>query len=131
MLNICWIKNNETMNFGQLIEHNKGNIFFQKSCRTWGRETSSRHIFAFLKSFIWSKSKWSSACFHFISIAFKLAYNKNKLNKTLGYWSSVSYKTCNQPKPATTSQNHPQQPKLPKTNKRHPLSKLTPNRKPQ
>ena len=33
--------------------------------------------------------------------------------------------------PATTSQKHPQQPKLPKTNKRHPLSKLTPNERPQ
>ena len=30
-----------------------------------------------------------------------------------------------------TSQNHPQQPKLPKMNKRHPLSKLTPNKKHQ
>ena len=37
----------------------------------------------------------------------------------------------NHPKPPTASQNHPQRPKLPKTNKRHPLSKLTPNKKHQ
>ena len=37
----------------------------------------------------------------------------------------------NQPKPPTAGQNHPQQPKLSKTNKRHPLSKLIPNKKPQ
>ena len=52
---------------------------------------------------------------------------------------SVSYKTRSQTKPAKTSQNqpkastasrnHPQQAKMPKTNKRHPLSKLTLNKK--
>ena len=33
------------------------------------------------------KSKWSAAWFHYISIALKLAYNRNKLFKTLYYWS--------------------------------------------
>ena len=33
------------------------------------------------------KSKWSAAWFHYISIALKLAYNRNKLFKTLHYWS--------------------------------------------
>ena len=33
------------------------------------------------------KSKWSAAWFHYIWIALKLAYNRNKLFKTLHYWS--------------------------------------------
>ena len=67
-LNICWIKYNQSMKFGQLIEHPK------------------RNIFAFKKSFILGDSKWSAAWFHYISIALKLAYNKNKLFKTIHYW---------------------------------------------
>ena len=45
------------------------------------------HFFVFSKSFILGKSKWSAAWFHYISIALKLAYNRNKLFKTLHYWS--------------------------------------------
>ena len=41
----------------------------------------------FKKSFIWSESKCSAASFQYILIALNLAYNKNKLYKTLGYWS--------------------------------------------
>ena len=41
--------------------------------------------FAFLKSFILGKSKWSAASSHYVSIALKLAYNRNKLFKTLHY----------------------------------------------
>ena len=33
-----------------------------------------------------AKSKWSAAWLHYISIALKLAYNKNKLFKTLHCW---------------------------------------------
>ena len=33
------------------------------------------------------RCKWSSALFQYISIALNLAYNKNKLYKTLDYWS--------------------------------------------
>ena len=55
-------KDKHTMKFGQLIESNKGNIFLQKLCRKWGKETSSRSIFIFSKSLIiWGKSKWSTA----------------------------------------------------------------------
>ena len=36
---------------------------------------------------ILSKSKWSAAWFHYMLIALKLAYNRNKLSKTLHYWS--------------------------------------------
>ena len=81
LLNISRIKDSQTMKIGQLIEYNKRNIFLQKSCRKWGRETSSRRVF-----FI-GKSKWSAAWFHYNSIALKLPYNKNKLFKILHYWS--------------------------------------------
>ena len=57
------------MKFGQLIEHNKRNIFLQKS---------SEKSFI-LKSFILGKSKWSAAWFPYILITLKLEYNKNKL----------------------------------------------------
>ena len=59
-------------------------------CRKWGRRTSSRPLFVFLKSFFLGKSKWSAAWFHYISIftiSLKLAYNRNKSFKTLHYWS--------------------------------------------
>ena len=79
-------KDNQTMKFGQLIEHNKTNNFLWKSSRKRGTDTSSKPLFLFLKSFIWSKSKCSAAYFQYISIALNLAYNKDKLHKTLFYW---------------------------------------------
>ena len=45
--NISQSKGNQAMKFGQLIKYNKRNIFLQKSCRKWGRETSSRPLFVF------------------------------------------------------------------------------------
>ena len=87
MLNISWIKSNQTMKFRQLIDHPKRNIFIEKLCRKWGRETSPRPLFVFLKNFVLGKSKWSAAWFHYIFIAPKLAYSRNKLFKTLHYWS--------------------------------------------
>ena len=87
LLNISRIHGNQTMKFGQLLEHPKRNIFLEKLCRKWGWETSSRPLFVFLKSFILGKIKWSAAWFHDISIALKLAYNRSKLFKTLHYWS--------------------------------------------
>ena len=75
------------MKFGDLIEYNKGNIFLQKSCRKWDRETGGRLLFLFWESFILGKSKWSAAWFNYVLIALKLAYNKSKLFKTLHYWS--------------------------------------------
>ena len=84
--NISRSKGNQTMKFGQLIEYNKRNIFLQKSCRKWGRETSSRPLCFFKKSIIYGKSKFSAAKFQYISVVFNLACNKNKLNKTLDYW---------------------------------------------
>ena len=85
--NISESKANQKMKFGQVIENSKGNIFLQKSCRKWGKETSSRPLFVFFKSFIWGKSNLSAAYFQYISTALNLAYNKNKMYKTLDYWS--------------------------------------------
>ena len=42
--NILQSKGNQTMKFGQLIEHNKRNIFLQKLCRKRGTETSYRPL---------------------------------------------------------------------------------------
>ena len=39
--NISRSKGNQAMKFGQTIEDNKRNIFLQKSCRKWVKETSS------------------------------------------------------------------------------------------
>ena len=74
------------MTFSQIIEHPKRNIFLEKLCRKWGRETSSISAF-FSKSFILGKSKWSAVWFHFILIAHKFSYNRNKQFKTLHYQS--------------------------------------------
>ena len=40
--NISRSKGNQTMKLGPLIEYNNRNIFLQRICRKWGRETSSR-----------------------------------------------------------------------------------------
>ena len=61
LLNISQSKDNQTMKFGQLIEYNKSIIFLQKLCGHWGRETSSRPVFIFLKRLKWGESKWSAA----------------------------------------------------------------------
>ena len=62
-------------------------MFLQKPCRKCGRETSSKLLSVFLKSFIWGKSKWSAVYIQNISITLNLVYDKNKSYKTLVYWS--------------------------------------------
>ena len=53
-------KGNQAKKFRQLMEYNVRNISLHKSSRKWGRETSSRPIFVFLKkTFIRGKNKWS------------------------------------------------------------------------
>ena len=76
------------MKFGRLIEYNKRNNFLQKSCRRWGWEASFRPLFVFLKKAS-NKVKESGQHFSFkyILTALNLAYNKNKLCKTLAFWS--------------------------------------------
>ena len=80
--NISWSKGNQTMTYGQLIGYKKRNVFLQKSCKKWGRETSPRLLFVFKKSFIWGKSK-----FQYISIVHNLACNIIKRCRTWDYWS--------------------------------------------
>ena len=46
-LNISESKGNQTMKFGQLIEHSKRNNFLQKLSEKRGRVTSSRPLFIF------------------------------------------------------------------------------------
>ena len=82
-------KGNKTMKFGQLIEYNKGNIFLQKLFRKWVKETSYRPLFIFKKSLIWGLNKSSAAKFQYILIALNMRCNKNKLYKTLDYWSRI------------------------------------------
>ena len=53
LLNISQSKGNQTIKFGQLIEHIKRNIFLQKLCGKRGRVTISRPLFVFFsKSFM-------------------------------------------------------------------------------
>ena len=58
--NISQSKGNHAIKIGQLIEYNK-DIFLQKLCGKWIRETSSRPLFIFLKSLKWGESKRSAA----------------------------------------------------------------------
>ena len=81
--NITQSKSNQRNKFCQLIKYNKGNILLQKSCIKWGRETSSRPLFVFWKSFIWSGQQLRLQA---VSIIFDLAYNKSKPHEALDYW---------------------------------------------
>ena len=45
--NISQSKGNQATKFGQLIEYNKRNIFLQKLCKKWGKETTSRPLLIF------------------------------------------------------------------------------------
>ena len=55
LLNLSQNKGNQTIKFGQLVEYNKRNIFFQKICKKRDRETSSKHFFIFFKFFFLKK----------------------------------------------------------------------------
>ena len=48
--NISQSKGNQSMKFGQLIEHNKINIILRKLCRKWGKETISKPLYFFKKA---------------------------------------------------------------------------------
>ena len=47
--NISQSKGNKTMKFGLLIEYNKRNIYLQKLCSKWVKESNSRPRFIFWK----------------------------------------------------------------------------------
>ena len=74
------------MKHDQLIEYNKRNIYLQKLCWKWERETSSRPLFIFWKRLKRGKRIVCSLVSIYVSIALNLAYNKNKLYKTSDYW---------------------------------------------
>ena len=46
--NISRSKGNQTIKFGQVIQHNKKNIFIQKSFRKQSKEISFRPLFLFI-----------------------------------------------------------------------------------
>ena len=78
-------KGNQTMKVVQLIENNKRNIFLQKSYAKWGRETSPEFSLFFEKTLYQVKA--SSLSLILLSFDSRQLSNKNKLYKTLCYWS--------------------------------------------
>ena len=85
--NISQSEGNQAMKFGQLIEYNRI-IFLQKLSRIWGKETSSRPLFILKKK---HNMRWKQVVCSVVSIYFdtpQLAVSKNKLYKTLDYWST-------------------------------------------
>ena len=83
--NISQGKCNQTLKFGQVKEYNKRNIFLQISCTKWGRETSSRPLLFYKKTF-YEVNASILRLFQSISIVLNLANNKSKIFKTLEYW---------------------------------------------
>ena len=67
------------MKVGQLIEYPKRNISFKKYAEGEAGKLVPGHFLFCKKGFMLGKRKWSAAWFHSISIALKLAYNRNKL----------------------------------------------------
>ena len=79
------------MKFGQLLEYPKINIFYQKLWKIFLSENDAGelvpvHFWFFKKPLYYVKTCGLQLDFT-ISIALKLAYNRNKLLKTLHYWS--------------------------------------------
>ena len=70
----------------QLIEYHKRNIFLKNFTENEAGKLVP-DLSLFFKKTLYCKSKWSAAWFHYISIALKLAYNRNKLFKILHYRS--------------------------------------------
>ena len=86
LLNISWIKDSLTLKFDQLIKYNKRTIFSFKNHTENETGILIPDLFLCFKKALY-KSKWPAAWFHYILIALNLACNKNKLYKTLYYWS--------------------------------------------
>ena len=81
--NISRSKGHQKMTFGPLIEYNKRNIF----CKNHGL---GRLVFFFFKKKKKLFVRWKQVVCSLLSKYFdspQLAYNKNKLYKTLNYWS--------------------------------------------
>ena len=85
LLDISRSKGNQKMELYQVIKYNVINIFHEKSCNKWGRETSSRPRFVFHKALFGVKAIASTL----VSICFgnpRLTDNKQKLYETSDYW---------------------------------------------
>ena len=78
--NISQSKGNQTLKFGQLIEHYKRNIFLQRSCGKWVREASSK------LNMRWKQLVCSLVLIYFDSLQLAIQ-QKNKLCKILDYLS--------------------------------------------
>ena len=80
-------KGNQTMKFGQLIEHNTRNIFLQKLWGKLGRVASSRPLYFFKKL----NMRWKQVVCSLVSICFDSLQlpiqSKQTVYKILGYWS--------------------------------------------
>ena len=75
------------MKFGQLIEQNT-KYFPTKIMQNMSQGDQFQSSFCFFKkTFKLGKSKWSAVYFYYTSLGLNLSYNKNKLYKTLDYWS--------------------------------------------
>ena len=87
--NISQSKGNQTMKFGHLIEHNKMNIFLQKLCENESVRLVPDLFFIFLKKLYirWKQVDCTLVAIALMSIALNLQCNKNKMCKTLEYWS--------------------------------------------
>ena len=59
-------KGNQAMIFGQLMKYSMRSIFLQKSCRKWGRGTSSRFSSVFWKRLLFSKSNGQHRRFNIV-----------------------------------------------------------------
>ena len=88
--NISQSKGNQTVNFDQLTEYNKRNIFLQKLCGKWFRETSSRSLSLKKLNVWWKQVVRSLVSIYLVSIALNLTCNNSKLYKTLYYVSIIS-----------------------------------------
>ena len=74
MPNISQSKGNQTTKFGHLLKYNKINIFLQKTCRKWCRDSSSRNFFLFFKKALYEVKASGRSLFQCISIALYLAF---------------------------------------------------------
>ena len=88
--NISQSKNNQTIKFGQLIEHNKRNTFFKNYAKNEvGRVVPD--VFLFFKKL---NTRWKQVVCSLVSIDFDsphLLYSKSKLHNILDYWFKIMF----------------------------------------
>ena len=79
--NISRTEDNQSIKFGQLIEYNVPNIFSQKLCRKWRRESSCRPLFSFYKASYDVKASDQHLSFNVLWHNLIWTYSKNKQYK--------------------------------------------------